>query len=87
MKRYFSHYTFIYPDILLKNHVLELSEGDVVFYQYTHEIANTEFYSGLIICLPENISLEDVRPKLASDPIFLDLMNKQNYLLVRSFGV
>lgn len=57
MKRYYSHYTFIYPDIFIKNHIVELN-GE---YQITHifpfdkEIERTEFYSGLLIFLPDNI--------------------------------
>lgn len=28
MKRYYSHYTFIYPDIYLKNHVVEMDDNE-----------------------------------------------------------
>jgi len=57
MRRYYSHYTFIYPDIYRRNSVVEIN-GE---YQITHifpferEIERTEFYSGLLIFLPDNI--------------------------------
>lgn len=56
MKRYFSHYTFIYPNIYLRNHIVEVS-GDmklISFFPFDREIERTEFYSGLLIFIPEN---------------------------------
>ncbi|SBW05884.1 hypothetical protein [uncultured Dysgonomonas sp.] len=58
MKRYFSHYTFIYPDIYLRNHVVEISDDmkQISFFPFDREIERTEFYSGLLIFIPENTS-------------------------------
>ncbi len=55
MKRYYSHYTFIYPDIYLKNHIVEMDdEGNIDrFFIFEKEIEKTEFYSGLLVFLPE----------------------------------
>ncbi|MBF0647779.1 hypothetical protein IR083_02960 [Dysgonomonas sp. GY75] len=58
MKRYFSHYTFIYPDIYLRNHIVEVSDDmkQISFFPFDREIERTEFYSGLLIFIPENTS-------------------------------
>jgi hypothetical protein len=58
MKRYFSHYTFIYPDIYLRNHIVEVSDDmkQISHFTFDREIERTEFYSGLLIFIPENIS-------------------------------
>lgn len=58
IRRYYSHYTFIYPDTYLKNHIVELDEKDRVisFYPFEKEIENTEFYSGVIVFLPQHFS-------------------------------
>ncbi|WP_029906218.1 hypothetical protein [Prevotella sp. 10(H)] len=58
MKRYYSHYTFIYPDISLKNHIVEIDDEDRItgFFPFTKEIEKTEFYSGLLIFLPKEMT-------------------------------
>lgn len=86
-KRFFSHYTFIYPNLFLKSHVVEeLSNGILNYYPYTHEIANTEFHSGLLIYLPENLLLENVYGDIVKDQTFADLINRKAYL-IRSFRI
>lgn len=57
MKKYYSHYTFIYPDICLKNCIVELNNQSFIsaFYTFEKEIANTIFHSGLLIFFPQNI--------------------------------
>lgn len=54
MLRYYSHYTFIYPDIYLKNHIVETDgKGHIIkVFPFTDEIEKTEFYSGLLIFIP-----------------------------------
>mgnify|MGYP006983667556 CR=1 FL=1 len=54
MKRYFSHYTIIYPTLFLRGHVIELDEENrlIRYYPYGNEIENTEFYSGLLVFAP-----------------------------------
>lgn len=57
MKRYYSHYTFIYPDIYVKNHIVEMDDDSRIIrvFPYDKEVEKTEFYSGLLIFLPDNI--------------------------------
>ncbi|MBD8388807.1 hypothetical protein [Dysgonomonas sp. BGC7] len=61
MKRFYSHYTFIYPDTYLKNNVVELdSENKIVrYFPFCREIEKTEFYSGLLIFYPGNINITE----------------------------
>lgn len=58
MKRYYSHYTFIYPDIYLKNHIVEMdSDGHIVnCFPFEKEIERTEFYSGVLAFIPQDFS-------------------------------
>lgn len=58
MKRFLSHYTFIYPDVYLKNTVVELNDrGNILkIFPFEKEIEKTEFYSGLLLFLPEDIA-------------------------------
>ncbi len=60
MKRYFSHYTYIYPDIFLKNHVVEADETDRIIrvFPFEKEIEKTEFYSGLLAFLPQGMNYD-----------------------------
>lgn len=60
-RRFFSHYTFIYPDLYLKNVVVELDNtGRIVsVFPFDREIEDTEFYSGKIYFVPEGISITD----------------------------
>lgn len=57
MKRYYSHYTFIYPDVYLKNYIVELDENRKIvhYFPFEKEIEKTEFYSGLLIFVPQDI--------------------------------
>ncbi|WP_165042974.1 hypothetical protein [Dysgonomonas sp. ZJ709] len=63
MKRYYSHFTFIYPDIYLKNHVVELdSENRIVkCFPFEKEIEKTEFYSGWLMFVPTELKSFDIR--------------------------
>ncbi|MDR0824524.1 MAG: hypothetical protein LBN74_05480 [Prevotella sp.] len=82
MKRYFSHYTFIYPNIYLKNHVIETDDEKIVqAFPFDKEIAMTEFYSGLLLFVPPGIEFDNKIEVLlrknaflsnASDIIFQD---------------
>lgn len=60
MKRYYSHFTFIYPDICLRNYVVEVNDEQKItdIFPFKEEIEKTEFHSGLLIFLPENIPFE-----------------------------
>jgi len=59
MKRYYSHYTFIYPDIFLRNHIVEIDTNNKIggYFPFEAEIEKTAFYSGLLLFLPAGISL------------------------------
>lgn len=58
IRRFYSHYTFIFPDICLKDVVVELdSENHIkLVFPFEKEIENTQFYSGFLIYLPQDIS-------------------------------
>lgn len=57
MKRYYSHYTFIYPEVYIKNHIVEMdNNGRIVrVFPYDKEVEKTEFYSGLLMFLPHSV--------------------------------
>lgn len=61
MKRYYSHYTYIYPDIFLKNCIIEIDDKQRITYifPFKKEIEKTEFYSGLLLFLPEGTVLSE----------------------------
>ena len=54
MRRYYSHYTYIYPDIYLSNHIVELDTKGCVscYFPFEKEVEKTEFYSGVVLFLP-----------------------------------
>jgi hypothetical protein len=60
MKRYYSHYTFIYPDIFLKNHLVEINSDSQIMriFPFDKETERTEFYSGLLLFLPGSAHLQ-----------------------------
>lgn len=60
MKRYYSHYSFIYPDIYLKNSVVEIDQDNCIVscFPYEKEIERTSFYSGLLLYIPVGISVD-----------------------------
>lgn len=67
MKRYYSHYIYIYPDIFMKNCVIEMDDKHRIIhiFQFKKEVEKTEFYSGLLLFLPEGTDLsEDMFTKI-----------------------
>lgn len=60
MKRYYSHYTYIHPDIYLRNHIVELDDIHRIsrYFPFEKEIEMTEFYSGLILFVPLSIKMD-----------------------------
>lgn len=54
MKRYYSHYAFIYPDIYLKNYIVEMGDDNRIVraFPFEKEVERTEFYSGLLLYIP-----------------------------------
>lgn len=74
MKRYYSHYTFIYPDIYLRNCVVEVNDESQItnVFTFDKEIERTEFYSGLLLFMPVDTELSkktesDIENRLFSD--------------------
>lgn len=88
MKRYYAHYTYIYPDILLKNIVVEMDSTNHIinYYPLEKELANTEFHSGVQVFVPSNlmdrIKMEDI---YNLEPRLMDLSDMD--YLIRSFLV
>lgn len=60
MKRFYSHYSFIYPDVYLKNYIVEVGENNHITacFLFEREIENTSFYSGLLLYIPQNIHVD-----------------------------
>jgi hypothetical protein len=59
MRRFFSHYSFIFPDTYLKNYILEIDGNDRISdcFPFEREIENTSFYSGLLLYVPEGVAV------------------------------
>ncbi len=68
MKRYYSHYAFIYPNIYLKSYIVEVDDSGQITnaFPFSREIEKTEFYSGLLIFHPEGIEV-NLRDRVKSD--------------------
>lgn len=64
MRRFYSHYVFIYPDIYLKNCVIELDilKNKITYYPFIQEIENTEFYSGWLFFVPDITIMNSLNP-------------------------
>lgn len=90
MKRYFAHYIFIFPNELLKNHIVELDKENRITntYPFTVEVANTEFVSGLIIFQPINFADCNINEKdlIKLYPQLETYIVTSNYL-IRGFSV
>ncbi|MDR1883295.1 MAG: hypothetical protein LBR26_11030 [Prevotella sp.] len=76
MKRYYSHYTFIYPGIYFKNHVVEMdAEGHIVrCFPFEKETERTEFYSGLLAFVPEDRT-DRIKEILQDVKVAVDIVN------------
>lgn len=59
--RYYSHYTYIYPNLLLKNYVVEMDDAMHIkkIFPFEQEIERTEFYSGLLAFLPKHKDIQE----------------------------
>lgn len=81
MRRFYSHYTFIYPDIYLKNHIVETSDNLEIIrvFPYEREIEKTEFYSGWLAFVPEG---EVVNNDILS--VSIEFPQNQNELIFQS---
>jgi len=90
LKRYYAHYTFIYPDTFLKNHIVELSDEGIIssVCLFEKEVAGTEFFSGIQLFIPEEIVakgiLIDTLAGLSTE--LAEVINGRDYL-IRSFRV
>lgn len=79
MQRYYSHYTFIYPDKIFKNHIVTLDKfKQIVSCQpFNKETAHTFFHSGILFLIPISINatpilVDNLKKKLLTE------INKQN---------
>lgn len=61
MRRYYSHYTFIHPDIYLKNYIVEMGDDNRIIrvFPFEKEVEKTEFYSGLLLYIPQDMDLSN----------------------------
>lgn len=68
MKRYYSHYTFIYPNIYLKNYIIEVNDKEQITnaFPFRSEVEKTEFYSGLLLFYPVGVEV-NLQDRLKSD--------------------
>ena len=68
MKRYYSHYTFIYPNIYLKNYIVEVNDKGQITnaFPFRSEVEKTEFYSGLLLFYPVGVEV-NLQDRLKSD--------------------
>lgn len=73
MKRYYSHYTFIYPNIYLKNYIVEVNDKGQITnaFSFRSEVEKTEFYSGLLLFYPVGVEV-NLQDRLKSD-LFINL--------------
>jgi hypothetical protein len=97
MKRYYSHYTFIYPDILLKNHIVEVnSEYQITrIFPFDKETERTEFYSGLLLFLQDNAEessdvdmdiIDRIRSgRFSEEPLTLPPLNKKYKVIHKEY--
>lgn len=88
MKKYFSHYTFIYPNTHLANHIVELDDNDriISYCPYEKQLSETSFVSGLLILLPQGIEFAEVKDELLRNKVYAGLIERSSFL-VRSFSI
>lgn len=70
MKRYYSHYTFIYPDTYLKDTVVEMDDTNniVKVFPFEKELERTQFHSGALFFVPNSMRI---------NKYFVDFTKKQ----------
>lgn len=91
--RYFSHYIYIEPDILLKNYVVEMNDEHHItnVFPFEREIEKTEFYSGILMFIEDKlplsvVSLEEIKNiDLTQGNINLNLDRKYKILHFEDF--
>lgn len=59
MKRYYSHYTYIYPDTYLKDTVVEMDNNNNIIkvFPFEKELERTEFKSGILFFVPNTLRI------------------------------
>lgn len=70
MKRYYSHYTYIYPNTYLKDTVVELDNTNNItrVFPFEKEIEKTVFSPGALFFIPNSMRI---------NPYFVDYTKKQ----------
>lgn len=86
MKRYYSHYTFIYPNIYLKNYIVEVNDKGQITnaFSFRSEVEKTEFYSGLLLFYPVGVEV-NLQDRLKSD-LFIN-PNKSLVLFCEKYNI
>lgn len=59
MKRYYSHYTYIYPDTYLKDTVVEMDDHNNIIkvFPFEKELERTEFKPGILFFVPNTLRI------------------------------
>ena len=75
MKRYYSHYTYIYPSTYLKNSVVELDGMNNItnIFPYEKEIEKTQFYSGILFFVPNTMRINKYLVEFTKKQVFKEL--------------
>lgn len=75
MKRYYSHYTYIYPDTYLKNTVVELDDTNNIIdlFPYEKEIEKTQFYTGVLFFIPNTLRINKYLVEYTKKQLFKTL--------------
>lgn len=62
VRRFYSHYTYIYPDKFYKNAIVELTDNNriIAIFPFEREIENTEFHSGWLFLVPSNTDVNKI---------------------------
>lgn len=75
MKRYYSHYTYIYPDTYLKNTIVELDNANniVNVFPFEKELEKTEFRSGILFFVPNSMRINPYLITYTKKQLFKEL--------------
>lgn len=59
MKRFYSHFTYIYPDTYLQNTIVELDATNNItdVFTFEKELEKTTFYSGILFFVPNTLQI------------------------------
>lgn len=86
-RRYYSHYIYIYPNIYLKNTIVEFDAENKIsdIFLFEKEIEKTEFYSGWLYLVDTQENILHLELNLDSSPSFADVESALKLVRGRSF--